>query len=442
MRIDRLLASPLFTRTLAAIEISEPTGHRILYARNADLLLRPASLMKLVTTAAVTCAFDDHAQFHTAVTATIDSFGQCDVSVRAAGDPFIDAQDITSITDMLRARGVRAVRSLMLDPVAFDSIPFGAGWMWDDEDADFTPHLDGFLYGNGQWNVSVTTSGSSTRVDITPAIGVARVEEDLRIGARTEITVRRRRDANVVRVSGTIRAGDSFHTQVSMALPRRVFHAALLASFTRSGIDVLPSTPLASRISHDVLDVGAVRHPIGDAVREANVKSDNRCAEALLRLVGARAGKGSAKVGIEAVAAVLDSAGVRTSDIVQADGSGLSPYNLTSAAALGSLLRVMAVSKEGGRFRSSLAQGAASGTLRNRFFGTAQAGRVRAKTGTMRGISGLAGYIERERGEPLAFVIMMQNFTGDASKYRKVQDAIVALLLDYTAATPGVTPTR
>lgn len=354
----------------------------------------------------------------------------------------MDAQDMTSIADMLRARGARSIRSLVLDGAAFDTIPFGEGWMWDDEDAEFTPHMHGFLYGTGTWRLAVTTSGSRVQIGVTPDLGMVEIVSDVRIAARTKLVVRRQRDANRITVSGTIRAGDSFRTAVSMARPHDVFRAALIAALIRGGVPPLDSLH-APPPPEDLPVIGRIEHPLGEAVRDMNTRSDNRCAEAVLRLLGARADEGSAQAGIRAVRMLLDSAGVRVDGLVQGDGSGLSLYNLTSAAAIGSVLRVMAKDAGAERFRNSLARGGATGTLRSRFQGQVRAGRVRAKTGTMRGISGLAGYVERERGEPLAFVIMMQNFKGEAAAYRAVQDAIVTLLLDAEATAPaGTTPTR
>lgn len=398
--------------------------------------------MKLATSAAAVRAFDADAQIRMEVRAGIDTSGRADLALRASGDPFMDAQDMTSIADMLRARGARSIRSLVLDGAAFDTTAFAEGWMWDDEGAEFMPHMHGFLYGTGTWRLAVTTSGSRPQVEIAPDLGIAEVVSDVRIGARTKLVVRRERDANRITVRGTIRAGDSFRTAVSMARPHDVFRAALIAALVRGGVPPLDSLHTPPPFA-DLPLIGRIEHPLGDAVREMNTRSDNRCAEAVLRLLGARAGEGSASAGVEAVRVLLDSAGVRVDGLVQSDGSGLSLYNLTSAATIGSLLRVMAKDAGAERFMQSLAQGAATGTLRARLQGHARAGRVRAKTGTMRGISGLAGYVERERGKPLAFVIMMQNFKGEAAAYRAVQDAIVTLLLDADAAAPaGTTPTR
>ena len=67
---------------------------------------------------------------------------------------------------------------------------------------------------------------------------------------------------------------------------------------------------------------------------------------------------------------------------------------------------------------------------------------VRAKTGTIRGVSALSGYILPPEGTPLVFVVLMQNFTGDHAPYRAVQDRVVMHCIEYSASRRAVTPSR
>jgi D-alanyl-D-alanine carboxypeptidase/D-alanyl-D-alanine-endopeptidase (penicillin-binding protein 4) len=63
--------------------------------------------------------------------------------------------------------------------------------------------------------------------------------------------------------------------------------------------------------------------------------------------------------------------------------------------------------------------------------GTAAQGNVRAKTGTLSGVSSLSGYVHTQDGDVLAFSILMQNFIGSPKPYRDAQDKIVELLAGY-----------
>ena len=70
------------------------------------------------------------------------------------------------------------------------------------------------------------------------------------------------------------------------------------------------------------------------------------------------------------------------------------------------------------------------GTLRLRMLDTPAAGRVRAKTGTLSGVSALAGYVETAEGEPLAFAFLMQNFVGSSGPWRDLQDRMAVRLAE------------
>ena len=74
-----------------------------------------------------------------------------------------------------------------------------------------------------------------------------------------------------------------------------------------------------------------------------------------------------------------------------------------------------------------------SGTLSLRLAGTPLEGRLRAKTGSINGVTGLAGYLDGRRGLSFAFVAN-GNFSDSAG--RVLQDRLVALLAGYPGPQP------
>ena len=93
------------------------------------------------------------------------------------------------------------------------------------------------------------------------------------------------------------------------------------------------------------------------------------------------------------------------------DGSGLSHENLVNARTLGNIL--VSISKNPSisiEFENSLPTLGKSGTLKNAHY-LPSAVVLRAKTGTINGVRGLAGYIYSQRGRKYAFVIMQNNVT-------------------------------
>jgi len=116
---------------------------------------------------------------------------------------------------------------------------------------------------------------------------------------------------------------------------------------------------------------------------------------------------------------------VDTNRISVADGSGLSRYNLTSAATIVRVLeRVYKDTQSFPLLYHALPIAGVDGTIESRMRGTLAAGNLRAKTGSLSAVSALSGYVLTLDGEMVAFSMLMQNFPGATRPYRMVQDAI------------------
>lgn len=134
-------------------------------------------------------------------------------------------------------------------------------------------------------------------------------------------------------------------------------------------------------------------------IQQINRDSNNAIADRLFRDLG-----GQAEVQTTLLNLGLDPYGVR-----QVDGSGLSRYNMVRPDTLVGLLRYMWQGDRTQLFYQSLPVAGSSGTLRNRFHGTSAYGRIRAKTGTLRGVRALSGYAETADREPLVFSILIND---------------------------------
>ncbi len=130
--------------------------------------------------------------------------------------------------------------------------------------------------------------------------------------------------------------------------------------------------------------------------------SDNYFAESLLKDLGARyGGAGTTAAGAAVVRATI--ARVFGLHPYLIDGSGLSHSDHTSPLEIVELLKALAHIPLGTTLRNDLAVAGQSGTLSERMRGTPAAGRCQAKTGTLDGVSNLAGYCHAANGNILAF---------------------------------------
>ena len=167
--------------------------------------------------------------------------------------------------------------------------------------------------------------------------------------------------------------------------------------------------------------------PLAALLAHMNTVSDNYYAETLIKAIGAAYGLGGTTAGGAAVVREFTSTLGFRSHVV--DGSGLSYGNAISPSAIGRLLLRALQRPWFDAFYRSLPLAGVSGTLKKRMRGTPAAGRCRAKTGTLRAVSALAGYCRSRGGHRIAFAILMNRV--NISSAHQAQDRIAASLAAY-----------
>jgi D-alanyl-D-alanine carboxypeptidase/D-alanyl-D-alanine-endopeptidase (penicillin-binding protein 4) len=155
-----------------------------------------------------------------------------------------------------------------------------------------------------------------------------------------------------------------------------------------------------------------------DWITITNQRSNNYYADTLLRYIG----------GAQAAKSALSQLGINPNSYRLADGSGLSRHNAATPRALVSILRAMYSAQGREIFLASLPVAGMSGTLRNRMKYTPAQGMVHAKTGTLRGVRALSGYMEHPRYGTIVFSIMGNNPSQSGDSLVKTIDDIILQL--------------
>jgi D-alanyl-D-alanine carboxypeptidase/D-alanyl-D-alanine-endopeptidase (penicillin-binding protein 4) len=166
-----------------------------------------------------------------------------------------------------------------------------------------------------------------------------------------------------------------------------------------------------------------------------NHESHNLFAETIIKTMGkVVTGEGSFEGGARAVQSfATKEAGIEAVQIMAVDGSGLSKSNRTSAGALVGLLSHVAISDNWDAFISTLPE---AGRSLRRMYGTRAALNLRAKTGTIDGVSALTGIVTTQDGETLLFSILSNELRSTGAA-KRVEDRIGARLADFRR---GLTP--
>jgi D-alanyl-D-alanine carboxypeptidase/D-alanyl-D-alanine-endopeptidase (penicillin-binding protein 4) len=209
--------------------------------------------------------------------------------------------------------------------------------------------------------------------------------------------------------------------------------ATVFAGFLRGqGLDVVAVE--RGRLSTSATEVARVESaPVGDIVEEMLTNSENNYAEALAHLVGgALLDKPTFAGGAAATTQALVELGIDATGLDLADGSGLSGRNRIPVRVLAEVLGdvVRGADPELAPIAPGLAVAGLTGTLADRFASVATRpgrGFVHAKTGTLTGVSSLAGTVQDADGRILVFA-MIANKVTSLARARETMDVIASQL--------------
>jgi D-alanyl-D-alanine carboxypeptidase/D-alanyl-D-alanine-endopeptidase (penicillin-binding protein 4) len=170
-----------------------------------------------------------------------------------------------------------------------------------------------------------------------------------------------------------------------------------VAGKPRTGLTPAAPTVLATQVSPTIAQIVAM----------TNTPSDNFLAESLLKAIGAAfGGAGTTAAGATVVRSTVATLGAQPRYV---DGSGLSRRDWTSPHEVVNLITAMDRSPLAVPFEASLPIAGRTGTLKNRMRHVTARGRCHAKTGTLAGVSSLAGYCDALGGHRIAFAFLMNH---------------------------------
>jgi D-alanyl-D-alanine carboxypeptidase/D-alanyl-D-alanine-endopeptidase (penicillin-binding protein 4) len=170
-----------------------------------------------------------------------------------------------------------------------------------------------------------------------------------------------------------------------------------------------------------------------ELIKEINKHSDNFYAECLFKTVGSvySGRQGNSFFSTQAILNFIEDNSIYATGTKLVDGSGISRFDqVTAGAIVGLLEKVYFNIDQYDDFFNSLSIAGVDGTLHRRMISTAAENNFRGKTGTLNGVSSLAGYIRTAGDDDLIVCIMFEFREGGASKHKKIQDRIVEYLAE------------
>ena len=400
--------------------------------------VNPASLMKLLTTAAALDRLGPAWKWRTPVwlSGRVSDPGPRgvlagDVVIKGSGDPSLVVERVWLQLRRLRQAGVQRIEGdIVLDRSAFRPEPDSPGDFDGESLRPYNVGADALLlnYKSLQLTLTPDIAAGVARTALEPALAGLQASATVPLSsARCEDW----RGAVALDFSNPaqLRLGGSYpvacgvqHWQIAYPDPATYAHRLIAALWSEVG-GSLGGTVRDGLAPTGVQPSFDIPSPVlADVVRDINRYSNNVLAQQLFLTLGLQqAGDGSAASSSRVLQAwAAERLGADAQGLVVENGSGLSRENRVSAQALARLLGTQWRSAMLPSLFASLPASGGEGSLRRSRLPT---GRAHLKTGSLRDVAGVAGYVLTEGGRWRIVVAVLNHEQAQAA--RPALDALV-----------------
>jgi D-alanyl-D-alanine carboxypeptidase/D-alanyl-D-alanine-endopeptidase (penicillin-binding protein 4) len=398
--------------------------------------------MKIITSAAALEFLGPEYKFNTSAFHTgivMDSVCYGDLFLVGGFDPDFNNDDLDSMVFALKEFGINEIRgNIYADISNMDSLFWGNGWMWDDDPYSSFPYMTPLIINDASLEIAYEPGliGKPVHYSLIP-------QTDYFDIVNTSITTREdtsdfeiTRDwlyrGNEILISGDLSyLEEPDTTQINIVHPEYYFLFLLKEKLEQNSIEFFGRLDTLSLPEYAKL-IYTKERSFAEIIDNLNKESDNLSAEMSLRALSLEYydKPASAENGIHVIDSLIDRIGLTYSDYKIVDGSGVSHYNLVTAELLIELLKYMYFNSPENYeiLVNSFPIAGVDGTLEKRMRRSNAFNNVRAKTGTLSGVSTLSGYLTTADNHELAFSIFIQNYIGSSRIATRYQDRICEFL--------------
>jgi D-alanyl-D-alanine carboxypeptidase/D-alanyl-D-alanine-endopeptidase (penicillin-binding protein 4) len=430
------------TNASVSLCVADAEKGDVLIEYNSGISLTPASVLKLITTAAAVELLGPDYTFKTRIgyTGTINKRWhklKGNIIISGGGDPALGSKYFPDhyknfMADWIagiKNLGIKRIRGkIITDDSYYDFLPVPGKWLWEDI---------GNYYGAGAYGLSVfdntyeihlkSLSDSSRPVinDILPQQYKSELSNFLiSMGSSDEGYVYAAPYNTGGWIAGTIPVNnDDFVLKASITDPPMFFARTMNDKLKSAGIKISGS-PATIRSEKNykaerVVPVAEISSPqLSEIIEVLNHESVNLFAEHLIKELGKKfKNDGSTASGARVITEFLKASGIDTNGMFIEDGSGLSPLNAINTRELVRLLVFMRnKGKHFPEYFSSFPDAGKEGTLKNSFKDPIFNSRLKAKSGSMTRVRSYAGYFTTKSGKKMVFSIIINNYAGPSKK--------------------------
>jgi D-alanyl-D-alanine carboxypeptidase/D-alanyl-D-alanine-endopeptidase (penicillin-binding protein 4) len=410
---------------------------------DAEAPVNPASNAKVLTAAAALELLGPAYTFQTELFGDIDASGGCErIVIKGGGAPDLTTADLYRLIRVAKGQGLSEVKEIVVDQTRFDeNFTPPAFEQQPGEWAPFRAPVSALAVNENTVSLSVvpTVAGSPARLwydppgVVVPEGAVLTAEKST--GDRVSWSLDVKKDpARPSSLTGGTAGEGLGRLRYARRLedPRLAGGYALGALLLEAGVKVSTKVTSGARKSEAKIALWSSA-PLAEVVRALGKDSNNFVAEMLLIALSqvddskSKSEPWSSKRGAAELVEWLEGKKIDVSGLVLKNGSGLFDANKMSAELLTSVLAAMEDNPRVYQdFVSHLAMGATDGTMKQRMRSSELGQRIRAKTGTLKDVDALSGYVQRPGGlSPAAFSLIVVGVRAPHGEIRSRVDALV-----------------
>ena len=426
--------NPNKTGKLGVVVKSLRTGE-VIFEHNPDKMYIPASNEKIITSVSALSLLGNDYRFKT------EFYSGGGISngvlygglyIKGYGDPTLAEPHLGYIVFQLKQRGVKEIKGkFVVDDSYFGQNKYAKGWKEEWRDDFYSPAISAlsFNYNIIELKVYASKSGNRPAVKIEPAgSNIKLINQAVTSGKKGALRTTWQNDETIV-LSGRIRPKATVTLKIPVLNPSLftgnvIKNAIEEAGIKVSGPVVVDRVPRWANIIYTHFS-----DPLSSVLVEYNKNSVNIIGENLMKALGAqyKGVPGTWDKGTAVISEFLNEVGIKNG-IKVVDGSGLSLLNRVSPETLTDVLSYAYEDKSISiDFLESLPVAGVDGTLKKRFRNSEVQGRVRAKTGYLKNVRALSGYIFTKKGDVLVFSILSNGF---GWKTKELQNDLLGELIE------------
>lgn len=443
-------ADSLFLNASVSLSVIDADNGELLIECGHFRNLKPASVMKIITSAAALELLGPDYVFNTVIGYTGSLNRRTgnlhgDIVITGGGDPALGSDHFGEYysgfldrwSEAAKKTGIRKIKGRVItDDSRYDFHPVPDKWLWEDIGNYYGAGAYGLSLFENTYNIHLKTSAEGIVPVITstePSECAPEITNYLITGSEKDSGyVYSSPYSKTAYLSGGLRA---FHEDIILkaSIPdpplamARIFSKKLSEAGIKISADPSTSRLLSGHGTDNLVPLYEINSPpLSEIILVMNHESINLYAEHLIKELGKKTMEsGTTRAGIMAVKNFLERKGIKTGGIYIADGSGLSPANAINSGLVTDILYYMKKRSEYfDEFFDSLPEAGKEGTLKKHFTDQVFESRMNVKSGSMTGVRSYAGYLTALSGKELIFSIIINNYNSSA-------DVIVARIEEF-----------